>query len=326
MITKLTIENFKSIKMLTMDCRRVNVFIGEPNTGKSNILEALGILSWCGSGAGYLSDFVRYRSLPNLFYDELLDEPVAIEAAGRPAVGIRIGFEKDAFFFRESGGRDAFAVLNHNGAATREGVQPSHAQPVRFYRFKEAGRFDGTEAEYLMPPDGRNLFSLVFASRRFREMMQEFFKPYGLTVVFRPQEKRFEVQKQADGVVVSYPYTLTADTLQRVIFYTMAIASNKESVLVFEEPESNAFPYYTKQLGERIALDDSNQYFIATHNPYLLRAIVEKGKREDVNVAVTYFRGYRTLVKCLAQEQLDELLDADPFFNLSAFLEEDAPA
>ena len=48
MITTLNIERFKSIRTLELSCRRVNVFIGEPNTGKSNILEALGLLSWLG--------------------------------------------------------------------------------------------------------------------------------------------------------------------------------------------------------------------------------------------------------------------------------------
>jgi hypothetical protein len=89
---------------------------------------------------------------------------------------------------------------------------------------------------------------------------------------------------------------LASDTLRRIIFYTVAIASNKDSVLVFEEPESNAFPYYTKYLGERIALDKTNQFFIATHNPYLLSAIIEKGRKEDVQVFITYFRDYQTHV------------------------------
>ena len=38
------IKNFKSIKELRLDCKRVNVFIGKPNVGKSNILEGLGLL------------------------------------------------------------------------------------------------------------------------------------------------------------------------------------------------------------------------------------------------------------------------------------------
>ena len=45
MIKNLEIKNFKSIKHLKLDCKRINLFIGEPNTGKSNILETLGILS-----------------------------------------------------------------------------------------------------------------------------------------------------------------------------------------------------------------------------------------------------------------------------------------
>ena len=43
-------------------------------------------------------------------------------------------------------------------------------------------------------------------------------------------------------------------------------------------------------LGEGIGFDDSNQYFIATHNPYLLMAILEKARADDVSVFATYFR------------------------------------
>jgi AAA15 family ATPase/GTPase len=44
MIRELQIRNFKSVKALDLKCNRVNVFIGEPNTGKSNILETIGLL------------------------------------------------------------------------------------------------------------------------------------------------------------------------------------------------------------------------------------------------------------------------------------------
>jgi len=45
MLTKLEIENFKSIYKESIDLGRVNVFIGENGCGKTNILEALGIAS-----------------------------------------------------------------------------------------------------------------------------------------------------------------------------------------------------------------------------------------------------------------------------------------
>lgn len=149
----------------------------------------------------------------------------------------------------------------------------------------------------------------------------DFFRKYGLMLVLRPQERVFELQKQVEGIAVNYPYTLASDTLQRIIFYTVAMASNKDSVLVFEEPESNAFPYYTKYLGERIALDETNQFFIATHNPYLLSAVIEKAPRDAVQVFITYFEDYQTKVKPLTGDQVCELMEADPFFNLDRFLE-----
>lgn len=39
-INSVSIENFKSVKSVTLsDCRRINVLIGRPNVGKSNLLE-----------------------------------------------------------------------------------------------------------------------------------------------------------------------------------------------------------------------------------------------------------------------------------------------
>jgi predicted ATPase len=36
MIASLTIERFKSIRSLTVACRKINIFIGPPDTGKTN--------------------------------------------------------------------------------------------------------------------------------------------------------------------------------------------------------------------------------------------------------------------------------------------------
>lgn len=82
MIKSLVIRNFKSIKYLQLNCKRINIFIGEPNTGKSNILESLGMFSF-GAYARYalsgIMDFVRLERMSNLFYDENLDEKIEIK-------------------------------------------------------------------------------------------------------------------------------------------------------------------------------------------------------------------------------------------------------
>ncbi len=45
MIKNLSINNFKSIKDLNLNSKRINLFIREPNYGKSNMLKAWGLLS-----------------------------------------------------------------------------------------------------------------------------------------------------------------------------------------------------------------------------------------------------------------------------------------
>lgn len=102
MIERLKIERFKSIRRLDMECRRINLFIGEPNVGKSNILEALGLLSWCGLLNVPLKDFVRFQSMQHIFYDCLTDEPILIDFEGkikpRELVrGVMVKLEKDHF-------------------------------------------------------------------------------------------------------------------------------------------------------------------------------------------------------------------------------------
>ena len=326
MITKLSIANFKSIRQLDLDCKKINLFIGEPNTGKSNILEALALLSWYSrSGQSLLSDYIRFQETLNLFYDQLLDQEISISPSGIPSAGLYVHFESDRFMLRQqrtsTGSSDS---LDYQGVYSGGNAHPQTAG-IKFFRFNNLARYDDKEPGSLKPPNGTNLFSVVAASEALQETMAEFFQKYGLVLAMEPHERVFKLQKQKPGkvrIIVSYPYALQSDTLRRIIFYTVAMASNKDSVLVFEEPESNAFPYYTKYLGERIALDETNQFFIATHNPYLLSAIVEKGRKEDVQVFITYFKDYQTKVKPLTPDEVAELMEADPFFNLDRFIEE----
>jgi energy-coupling factor transporter ATP-binding protein EcfA2 len=50
MITKLTVESFKSLESVTVELGQVNVFIGANGSGKSNLLEALGVLGAAAFG------------------------------------------------------------------------------------------------------------------------------------------------------------------------------------------------------------------------------------------------------------------------------------
>src|SRR2546427_4614402 len=50
MITKLRVESFKSLESIDLDLGQVNVFIGANGSGKSNLLEAVGVIGAAASG------------------------------------------------------------------------------------------------------------------------------------------------------------------------------------------------------------------------------------------------------------------------------------
>ena len=166
--------------------------------------------------------------------------------------------------------------------------------------------------------------SVLLSRKDIRAAANDLLSPIGLRLGVRPQENKIEVIKEFEDVIVFYPYTVMSDTFQRLIFYLAAILSNKDSVLVFEEPESYTFPYYTKYLAEIIALDESNnQYFISTHNPYFLLPLLEKASIADIAVFVTYYEDYQTRVRPPSERQLQQLTEVDIFSNIEAFLEEE---
>src|SRR5665213_970793 len=81
-IEHISIENFKSIKHCELNgCKRINLFIGRPNVGKSNILEALSIFSLPflrENASKKISNFIRVENEAELFYNGNDDRPINV--------------------------------------------------------------------------------------------------------------------------------------------------------------------------------------------------------------------------------------------------------
>ena len=77
----LRIQNFKSIKDVTLHPRRVNLVIGEPNVGKSNLLEAMTLLGGITyeQTEKFMGSFIRYEEPRQLFYDNLVRNTIKVE-------------------------------------------------------------------------------------------------------------------------------------------------------------------------------------------------------------------------------------------------------
>lgn len=319
MIKTLEVFNFKSIKHIKMECKGINLFIGEPNSGKSNILETIGLLSHSYYG-GDIRRFCRFENMTDIFYDHVLDNKVRILFDQKT---LEIEFKNGSFFgnyMDEMGERAEFLRYDYQGTGYRS-ILPGFST-FKFYRFVVKSSFPDQRSEFLYPPDGDNLLAVVLVRRDLRTVLKQVFEKFGLTLVLEPQEGKIKVQKQFEDIVVSFPYSLASETLQRLVFHLAAIYSNKDSVIAFEEPEAHAFPYYTKYLAETIAQDkNNNQYFISTHNPYFLLSVLEKVPKDRVAVFCTRLEDYQTKVRALTEEQIAEVLEKglDVFFNIEKF-------
>lgn len=310
--SRLVIKNFKSIKNLELGCKKVNIFIGEPNTGKSNILEALGLLSY-GYYGPKIKDFIRMEDMTNIFYERDISEPVEV-ALDDKALGLK---QIDGSFGLFCKGNQ-ISTLDYTGDRSFTGYKELSA--FKFYRFKAARIFREWRFNFLKPPLGENLLTVLNTNKELKKLVGEIFAKFGLKLVLKPLEERLELQKEAEGVAIAYPYDTASDTLQRLVFYLSAIKTAKDSILMLEEPEAHAFPYYTKYLAELIALDETNQYFISTHNPYFLITVIEKAPKEATTPFLTYFEDFQTKVKPLDHEKVLEM-ESDVFFNLNKMLE-----
>jgi AAA15 family ATPase/GTPase len=339
MIKNIAITNFKSIKNLKVHARKINIFIGEPNTGKSNILEALGLLSGLYYDCHDLKKFVRFERTVDLFYNQSVQNTIEINTDDHGIEGkleknlalinvfnieetINFSDKEKIITFRYGIGGD---IQGSNGGSSVKAEQATSIfSPIKYYLFKPLTYFNLENVSFLHPPFGENLSALANANPEISEIMVSRFKEFGYDVLLSPYENKISILKKTKNVYVSLPYHVSSDSIRRIIFYMAAMKSNTSSVLVFEEPESNIFPYFVTMLAESIGLDNNdNQYFIATHNPYFLLSVLEKAPKSDINVFVTYLDKSGTNVKCLSNSEIPELMEHDPFLNLNLFIEKD---
>jgi hypothetical protein len=310
-----------------MSCKKLNVFIGEPNSGKSNIIEAMSLQCQNAIGQTLNEGLFRYKTIGDLFYDFNINIPIEVNTGVRNT-SLKYAIRKDGapenqftFFLDSVKDIDQPIYIGHDGKILHTGT--TSPTDVHLYEYKRLSKFSYDYLPHLSVPDGVNLPSLLLSNADYKNWVSDFLKSKDLTLTLKPTENEILASKIVDGVIYSYPYLSLSETLQRIIFYTIAIKSNKESVILLDEPESNTFPFYTKYLAERIALDESNQFFIITHNPYLLLSLIEKSNQNDLNVYIVQMKDYQTTISVLKTDQISEILElnSDAFFNFEKILD-----
>ena len=321
MISRVSIENYKSIEKASFNTRRVNVFIGEPNSGKSNLLEAVAFSS--KEVSTRIREVCRVSQTAELFFDRNTEREIRVLTFPERDLKIVRGNGQFACSVtKPNGGQLGNFAFDENGGCGGKSWDPN----IRYYRYRPMTRqeYDRTPSGHLLPPYGTNLPNLLYTNKAVRDSISAFFKSKGFRLELRPQDNEILMSKEVDDILYSFSFESISETMKRIVFYKAALESNKDAVLIFDEPESNTFPFYTKYLAERIALDTTNQFFLTTHNPYVLMSIIEKTPEAELAVFVTRMKNYRTEVHQMTPEELAEALELsmDLFLNLDRYFPE----
>jgi AAA15 family ATPase/GTPase len=324
------ITNFKSMQDLKVEgCRRINLLIGYPNVGKSNLLEALSLFSTPLLRKGEsISKLIRGENQREIFYNALHTESAVQTNVAKALLNVKKG-------------NLTLDICTDNSNATftfdeklclTSGTDDFGAS-VKRYIFAPDKAYSAVNSNVLFPPYGENIAEVLAydmmsepdtpLSNVARWMKEEFTK-IGLEYILDMSTHSIRVQRRIDAVkVFQQPYSSIADTLQRIIFYKTAIASNKNSVLLFEEPEAHAFPPYIKTITQDTIGSTSNQFFIATHSPIILNDFIEYADtRKDVSIYLLSFKDEQTVAKRLSDHEVNEVYNygEDLFFNIEKFL------
>jgi len=324
LIKNLRIQRFKSIRDLSLACRKVNVFIGAPDTGKTNILEALQFLSCLGWNLP-IGDSIRLQEglgFHPLFYKQFFDQPVVI-TWDEGSLSASLEGDRLNLAYRGPGG-DFTAGLGFPGVLPVEalsGVRHYSYSSSRVWRYSIDGR-DG--ASTILPPQGSNFLYIARHDERVYGFLRETVSDIHWKLRFDNAQKQFYLSEVRKDDIFDYNLELLSDSLKRLIFYGAILITSETSVLVMDEPDVYAFPPYPKILGEMIADDKSNQFFLTTHNPYFLSALVEKTAESDLALFVCGRDPEGgTTARLLSTAEVQDVIQqgASVFFNLEEFLE-----
>lgn len=347
------ITNFKSLKDVTLsDCKRINLLIGKPNVGKSNILEAIGLFSLPYikyNKSKKITQFVRLENLAELFFDGNVGQKITIcadddsfctadylEQLGLVKFEIDLKGQNPAIesvlgsSAIEASDEYKISVDNRLNLAFIDRHQRQiypWPSKVNFYKFPQTVAFKKPSIflHNLLPPSGANLLEVIEHDKLLENELSTLFTEYGLKLLFDKINQTLRIMKalKEDNAMVSFHYSSIADTLQRLIFFKTAIASNKDSILLFEEPEAHCFPPYITHIAKEIIDSESNQFFIATHSPYIIDTFLEKD-RHDLAIYIADFKDGQTVIKRLTDAELNDVYEygLDLFFNSELFTDE----
>jgi hypothetical protein len=357
MIKELQIRNYKSVRAANLSCKRVNVFIGPPCSGKSNILQAIALLNIFGDrncvydeeelnwmlgiscwadvfwGGHHEWHYSGEKECPTKYPVSIRaslksGETVTVKVDNaieiRPAIEEDIGVEEEEYHPVECSDSTVAYVVPFSFAY--ELLLRTDLRRFAFYRFRLGQRDDPVpvyippeEGDFLAPPFGYNLGRILNYDEELRQRIEAYTYKLELEKQIWSGENNKVFFKC--GRIEGIAFHSLPETLQRFIFYLTATYHNMEMVVAIDDLDP-IYPAFSACIARAIAANRFNQYFISTHDPFFLINLVAIVPRDDLNVFATELDGEETKVRVVT-EKLEEILNEgwDAFSKLAWHLE-----
>ncbi|WP_294300071.1 AAA family ATPase [uncultured Chryseobacterium sp.] len=321
-IQNIEISNFKSIRDLKIDgCKKINIFAGKPNAGKSNILEAIGSYQILKNQShkraidliDLLKDFIRFEDLQDIFYENNIFDNISIKINQTS-----LSFDYTDLFENDLHEISIESQIEKEGKDLIDHIK--YSEHIKYYKFKLSNRNKKNYLKYLDYPFGENIANIISQYSEIRIFVNKFLAFNKLKLLIEKSTNDLKIFKEyEDGTVFSLPYNMIADTLQRLIFYKTAIMSNQDSVLLFEEPEAHCFePYILEFTNEIKYNENNNQFFMVTQSDFIIQEFIrDEDSKKNTQIYLVNNVDGKTEVKKLDAERNDDVYDygMNVFFN-----------
>jgi len=334
MIKKLMIDNFRSIDHLEFEPKRINVIIGEEGTGKSTLLEALGMVSFLGvynlieiSGTKFYLDqlqnfslqhFVKYS---NLHAGDLLHKFDETEGKKNYAEVILYASKFNSNMELKINIR----LKNYLDGCNVESLYENYdnyveQRRIRYYNFNGIPLINCNFAEYLLPSFGMNFWSLVENDKDIIEKIKGGLDAYGIGFGFDTSKDCIPSIKPAcsDNWI---PISNLSDAIQLEFMYRLTHWKDADDAsLIYPGFGQGMFVGQTKSLCENMALMEKTQFFITTYDENVVMWLLEKTPKEQIGLYATYMQEGKTKLYEFTEGQISYLMSCNIMFNFQKYL------
>ncbi len=311
---EITIENFKSIEKLKLNLARINILIGPPGSGKSNILEAIYLYGFpfkiietykydeFENYPSNLFKLIRFEDFVELFYN--VENPI-----------IKVG---DIIFKLEDGSLK-FKINNrildlyplYESDEFKEEIEVIDLGkkfiPVRLYKFDKipSNVYSSYPKSYLAEDlsNLRKIFPILRNDKYYKKLKED----YKISIDFETL-RLYDIDNDK-----FLSFTCLSDGLTKFLILLLAVKSNirfkniynKDVLILLEEPETHMFSYLISEL-VRLIIEKSNKliFVITTHNPYFVRDLILEANRKERLKEVKIFKVVRKSGKTVIDREL----------------------